>query len=591
MQPEPTKPTRFIDTISTRFVTVFPSWFWSVLGLCVLHRLIAMREFFQSSFIPTYNPSGGRMGGLRLWAEILGESTLLGLTYDVLFAALLAGLLVLVPRILRFVVLVALALFLAANIDHIEYNHSNISFSTAHLGADTTFIRGMLSTELALHAAVLLLLGMFVLLVLRVHLLRKIMGVVSLAVIALAAFLPVQGSFAHPLWLQSNPLLGAPLDGASDIDNRAFSADVFERRLTSGDVTPKFNVLLVYMEGLSHHSIELGDMETLSGLAERNIDFSRYIGPQLLTANGLFSSLTGNLPYFTRGDLKWLDTTDGSETVRDALPWVLRDSGYHTAFLQSANLEFMSKGDVMPRLGFETVQGRSSWDRFYSEDGWGIDDRALFEHTLDYIDTLEPENPWFVSILTTGTHAAYNMPREYLPEEPSRRYRALRYLDDAVKELTDGLAERGLLDNTIVVLTSDESRERSVEGQLQSELALNWLPLIVMHPSRTTARVENYVSAVQLPELIMDMQREDFPGDLATAPQSVEPLVFGNVYSGRFYWFEPEQDVLLVCMVKNFVCAQFDGMDDPMMAADRVPDKVARYPLLEQSVFAEEPAE
>lgn len=583
------KLTEVLATLPKRFSIVFPTWFWSVLALCFLHRLIAVRAYYYSTFRPIYNPGDD---AIRLWVEILGESTFLGITYDVIFAALFAAFFVFIPSAIRFFMLILLAMFLAANADHIDYNNSNITLSTMYLGVDATFIKSMLTSSLIRSVVVLIVFGLLILGLMRWRLLHRFMGMIAIPVIALAIFLPVQGSFSHPTWLQSNPLLGTLFTARTDIDDRPFSRMVFEKHQTKlNDVDPKLNVLVIYMEGLSRHSLQVGDMNILSGLASQNIEFSRYITPQLITANGLFASLTGDLPYFISGQLKWETATEDARFMRDTLPSVLRVNGYHTAYLQSANLEFMSKGEIMPRMGFDVVLGRETWDTSYSEDGWGIDDRALFEHTLDYLDQTDPEMPWFVSVLTTGTHAPYNVPKDYMPDAFSDRYRALRYLDDAVKVLTDGLTDRGLLENTIIVLTSDESRERSVEGQLQSELALNWLPLIVMHPSRQSAQFDNYISTTQLPQILISLQKDDFASDLVAMEESVQPLVFGNVYSRRFYWFEPQADILLACETENFVCAEYDAMDDPVTALDREPDKVARYPFLEQAVIAGEPLE
>lgn len=577
----------FLSQVRDRFKQGFAFWFWCILALSLLHRYVAITKFFRKSVHSTYQPRDTEEV-LSLWWNYFGESIALGVSYDVLLALLMSAGIVLLARPLRVLVLVAFVFFLAANFQHIAYNHSNIELSTIFLAADLTFVRGMVDVDYLEAVAVLLLMVGIVFLLMRVRLLRNAFSLLSVPVVFCALVVPAQGSFTHPLWLQSNPLIGSPLQAVTEVDERNFDRDVFAPRQLAHEPDAQYNVLLVFMEGLSHRSIEIGEMETLQGLAGNGLSFERYLGPQLITANGLFSSLTGRAPYFTKGDLKWYDATSGLDALPGALPSVLRERGYQTSFLQSADLEYMSKGDIMPRLGFEQVKGRASWDHAYAEDGWGVDDRALFEHALSHIDKQDADAPWFVSVLTTGTHAPYNVPEGYMPNAASPRHRALSYLDDALAELMQGLKKRGLMENTIVVLTSDESRERYTVGDLRRELTLNWLPLVILHPSGASSAFDGYMSAVELPQLIVDLQKPDIAPVLARAEAAEGALVFGNVYSRRLYWFDPQREELLICVVDDFLCAEFDNIADPLTAEDRAPSKVSHFPGLREAVLVSE---
>jgi hypothetical protein len=519
-----------------------------------------------------------------MWMEFYGESTFLGITYDVIFSAIVAIPLVFMPIWLSFLTLACLSIFFAANFDHIKFNHDNINLSTANTGADFTFIKGMLNQELILTSIALFAFGMAIVLVQRKSFARRFLTTGAILTIPIATMAPLNGSFANPLWLQSNPFLGSPLQASAENTDRDFSAEALLPKSITIEERPKYNVLLVYMEGLSQHSIKIGDMEFLNSLAQENIKFTRYVGHQLITANGLYGSLTGDFPYLVRRGYKWSNTDSETEAMLAALPNALRAQGYETSFLQSALLSFMSKDEIMPRFGFDTVMGRNSWESYYSEDGWGIDDRALFEHTIDYIDKLPKDEKWFVSVLTTGTHALYNVPPDYLANETSDRYRSLRYLDDAIRNLMISLEGRGLLKNTIVVFTSDESRESSFSGQLQNQLALNWLPLIVIHPSGVKATYDKYTGATQLPDLIVDFQTDELDEYLSALRTDDRPLVFGNIFSRRLFWFDTEKRFLLACVTTSFVCAEYTDVLDPFTMSDQQPNSVQSYPKLQRLV-------
>ncbi|WP_299784077.1 LTA synthase family protein [uncultured Marivita sp.] len=561
----------------------YPIWFWGVLSIALLHRVFAIGHYGKHAFSRTY-ATGGIPNALRMWMEFYGESTLLGVTYDVVFSAIVAVPLVFMPLWLSLSALFCLSIFFAANFDHIKFNHDNINFSTANVGADFTFIKGMINQELILTSIALFAFGMAFVLTQRKRFARRFLTTGTILAIPIALMAPLKGSFVNPLWLQSNPFLGSPLRASAENANREFSAEALLPKSITMETVPKYNVLLVYMEGLSQHSIQIGDMEFLKSLAQENVSFTRYVGHQLITANGLYGSLTGDFPYLARRGFKWSSTDADSEAMLAALPNVLRAQGYETSFLQSALLSFMSKGEVMPRFGFDTVMGRNSWASYYSEDGWGIDDRALFEHSIDYIDTLSKDEKWFVSILTTGTHALYNVPPDYLANETSDRYRSLRYLDDAIRGLMISLEERGLLKNTIVVFTSDESRERSFSGQLQNQLALNWLPLIVIHPSGAHATYDKYVGATQFPDLLVDFHTDELEEYLRTLKTDDRPVVFGNIFSRRLFWYDTEEKFLLACVTTSFVCAEYTDVADPFTMSDQQPDSVQSYPKLQSLI-------
>jgi hypothetical protein len=163
----------------------------------------------------------------------------------------------------------------------------------------------------------------------------------------------------------------------------------------------------------------------------------------------------------------------------------------------------------------------------------------------------------------------------------------LRYLDQAVTELMAALDERGLLDSTVVVITSDESRELVTEGDLRGQVALNWLPMIVMHPSGHAARIETPIAPQRFGEAVIPLLDRNRPAEKAV-PGASGPIVFGNTYAQRLYVFDLAESELLVCATSNFTCAEFTGVSDPVAVGDREPARVVRRPALEALVVSRE---
>jgi hypothetical protein len=513
---------------------------------------------------------------------------LLGLASDILFAAL-SALILCILAFKRWLIPLAfgvLIFFLAANYEHIKYNSSHVSLSTLENALSITFVTGQLTNELVFILNVLGLAGVFSWYLMRIGWLRSLGAALALPICAIALLMPIKFSYFAPEWLQTHPLLPRAADVAIGSDYRGFSGVVSIIPPQLESTLPRHNVLLVYLEGLSPKSMQNGDMGSLSRLANDNIYFSRYFGNQVITVNGLYSSLTGDFPYFYSKSLKWNDVTATSEVALNAVPARMNAAGYQTSFLQSAPLWYMNKEPILRHLGFTNVKGGEAWDKSYSEDSWGIDDLALFEHTLEYIDGISPDSPWFVSVLTTGTHSPYNVPIDFKPELPDDRYRALSYLDMAIEQLMLGLAERGLLDNTVVILTSDESSERSFENPLQDSIHLNWLPLVIVHPSKRQETIDNFIGAHRLSEILQAVIGDLNTSTLRALGQEAEPLIFGNAYSNKLFWFDPKAEELLFCNIADYHCAAFDNVPDPLALTERQPDRIRYFPMLREMIRA-----
>ena len=230
------------------------------------------------------------------------------------------------------------------------------------------------------------------------------------------------------------------------------------------------NVLIITLEGIPGaylaasrqaigSSYDADPMPRLSQWAERGMLTSDYVLHGHQTIRGLYAMLCGDYDKLASGTPKGIELLANAERSAQCLPAQLREQGFSTHFLQGAGLRFMAKDQIMPRMGFEKTLGRD-WFRNtpYLDFAWGMDDRAYFEGALTYVDGLRKQKaPWMLTLLTVGTHQPYSAPADYLERYPSAKQAAIAYLDDAVGEFLDALEKRGVLNDTLVVVTSDES--------------------------------------------------------------------------------------------------------------------------------------
>lgn len=242
------------------------------------------------------------------------------------------------------------------------------------------------------------------------------------------------------------------------------------------------NVLIIALEGIpgayiranreaigSHYQEEL--MPNLSRWAERGMNTPDYVLHTHQTIRGLYAMLCGDYDKLNNGTPKGVEMLTLNERNQACLPAQLREHGFNTHYLQGAGLRFMAKDKIMPHIGFDATHGLEWFSNSnYLEFPWGKDDKAFFEGALDYVGQLKKQKqPWMLTLLTVGTHQPYSAPDDYLQRYETPKQAAVGYLDDALDQFLSGLERQGVLKDTLVVITSDESH--GIDGV---RLASSW---------------------------------------------------------------------------------------------------------------------
>ncbi|MBT9264910.1 LTA synthase family protein [Pseudomonas sp. MG-9] len=242
------------------------------------------------------------------------------------------------------------------------------------------------------------------------------------------------------------------------------------------------NVLIIALEGIpgayiranreaigSRYQEDL--MPNLSRWAERGMNTPDYVLHTHQTIRGLYAMLCGDYDKLNNGTPKGVEMLTQQERNQACLPAQLRQHGFSTHYLQGAGLRFMAKDKIMPHIGFDATHGLEWFTNAnYLEFPWGKDDKAFFEGALDYVGQLKKQKqPWMLTLLTVGTHQPYSAPEEYLERYDTPKQAAVGYLDDALEQFLSGLERQGVLKDTLVVITSDESH--GIDGV---RLASSW---------------------------------------------------------------------------------------------------------------------
>ena len=316
------------------------------------------------------------------------------------------------------------------------------------------------------------------------------------------------------------------------------------------------NVVLIMIEGASGaylpsiaaaENIEsVTKMPKLDALAKDHILFSHVVSHQRQTNRGEYGVLCGDYPKLVTDQSKMTEQVYGS--ARRCLPALFRDAGYATVYIQSAPLGFMLKDQFMRKAGFEELIGDAWFRQSYARTDWGVDDKAFFEQALQRVVELhQGDQPFFATLLTVGTHHPYTFPESFTPEGVAgEQARAFRWADDALEEFLVQLERAGVLRDTVVIVTSDESVGMAqASSSSQRLLSQSWSFAVVMLPEPQSVRVDDLYGHVDLALSVADLlgmedQAKDFIGRSMFRQYDTPRRLFGgNTYARRVIMWEP----------------------------------------------------
>jgi hypothetical protein len=207
--------------------------------------------------------------------------------------------------------------------------------------------------------------------------------------------------------------------------------------------------------------------------------------------------------------------------------------------MRSAPLDYKGADVFMRRAGYNQAYGKRFFKYHHVDSPWGVDDLAFLEQVADFLPPATSK-PFFLTLLTVGTHHPYNVPKAYQGKTQSKFGDSLLYLDKAISVFIKKLKEKNILDNTLLLITSDESPGNEYSNSYRSQLSRSWIPLIVMDGQ--LSREPNYDLFLQsdIPASILDYLNVPIPRGLKGRSlfrdyDKGREVFFSNIYERRFY--------------------------------------------------------
>ena len=164
--------------------------------------------------------------------------------------------------------------------------------------------------------------------------------------------------------------------------------------------------------------------------------------------------------------LPWCYAPGGHPQLPPTFASVLQARGWRTAYLHNGDLDWGGQKVMIEHAGYDTVE---DYHDFKAPEltSWGAEDRYLIDRLIQWIDE-KPGQPFLAYCWTDQTHNPYmrrpGSPRiDFFKGQPSpphaealgKYLNVLHEADEHLGRLFAALRERGLADDTLVVITGD----------------------------------------------------------------------------------------------------------------------------------------
>jgi lipoteichoic acid synthase len=233
----------------------------------------------------------------------------------------------------------------------------------------------------------------------------------------------------------------------------------------------------------------------------------------------------------------------------------LGENGYFTNVMHANNSSFWNRDIMYNALNIEKFYDVNSYTINEGDAvNWGMKDIPFVEQSVDLMT--EMPQPFYSRLITLTNHYPFVLDEEdmLIPKYDSNSrtlnnyFQSVRYMDEAIKVLFEDLKEKGLYDNSIIVMYGDhygisENHNKAMGMYLDKEITpfdnvkLQKVPLFIHIPGSEKGEViEDVAGQLDLRPTLLHLMGIDTKGDMQLgadifSPDHEEFVVFRD---GRF---------------------------------------------------------
>ncbi|MEI8278714.1 MAG: sulfatase-like hydrolase/transferase [Bacteroidota bacterium] len=250
----------------------------------------------------------------------------------------------------------------------------------------------------------------------------------------------------------------------------------------------KKNVVLIICESFSKEFTKLGGRTSytpfLDSLMDRSLVCTHAYANALHSAEGIPAVVAG-LPSMMDESIS---TSVYAADRITALPGLLKDKGYATAFYHGGTNGTMSFDVFCANAGFQKYYGRTEYNNEDDYDGnWGIWDEPFLQYFVAGIGKMQ--QPFLATAFTLTSHSPYKVPAQYagaLPKGTMDIHPCIAYTDMALRRFFAVAEKQAWYNNTLFVITADHCSPLAGDTYYQNNMGRYAIPIIFYAPGDTT---------------------------------------------------------------------------------------------------------
>ena len=287
------------------------------------------------------------------------------------------------------------------------------------------------------------------------------------------------------------------------------------------DIFKGKNLIYILAEGFNSIAVDENVTPTLYKMVNSSFIFSNYYSPVFMsTTGGEFQFSTTLIP--TQKSLNAWKT--GDVYFPYAVGNVFNNLGYTTNAYHDWTYTYYKRNKTMPTLGFTSYTGcGNGMEKLMNCKRWPTSDIEMFDATIpQYID----ETNFATYYITVSGHAEYNFFGNSIAAKnksavadlgyttPIKAYLATQIeLDKALENMLAMLEEKGILDDTVIVLSGDHYPYTLNTDQINeistyerdATFEVNHSNLIIYNPQVKTTTIDKLSSSVDVIPTLLNM--------------------------------------------------------------------------------------
>ncbi len=283
----------------------------------------------------------------------------------------------------------------------------------------------------------------------------------------------------------------------------------FFREFKTDEPQKKMNVVLILLESFSAEFVgclgsDLGLTPNFDKLSEDGVLFTNFY------SNGQRSARAFNTSYCSYPVLtgKSLIKQVQAQQKIPSISQMLKDSGYSTHFIYGGDIEFDNMRGFLVSKGVDNFVGQTDFDPDTFINKWGAPDHVVFERTIEEIDKLPADKPFFLSVFSTTNHPPYTIPdvdfgKVETGGELNGNYNTFKYMDYALGQFFDKIKGKPYFNNTLFIVTGDHSK--NYHHDIPFDHRASYVPCLFYSPGNLApARYDYVTSQVDIPPTLLN---------------------------------------------------------------------------------------